>query len=62
MKIYDNYDKMVFLRNYCTELIILIVIVCISLLSTILPLMIFNFPLVFKISPFLLEFMNKFHY
>ena len=37
-----------FLRNYCTEFVILIIIVCISLLSPILPLIIFNFPFVFQ--------------
>ena len=48
-----------FLRNYCTIFMILIVMVCITLLSTVLSLIIVNFPYVFKI--FLLEFMNKFH-
>ena len=43
--------KMVYLNtNYCTEFIILLVMVGITLLPTIWSLIIFNFPLVFKIS------------
>ena len=50
-----------FLKNYCTEFMILPVMVFITSLFTLQSLIIFNFPLVFKISPFLLEFMYKFH-
>ena len=43
--------KMVYLNtDYCTEFIILLVMVGITLLPTIWSLIIFNFPLVFKIS------------
>ena len=43
------------------EFMILLVMMCIILYSTIKSLVIFNFPYVFKISFFLLEHMNKFH-
>ena len=52
---------MIFLKNYFTELMILLVMVCITLQSIIHSLIIFNFSFVFKISPFLLKFHSKFH-
>ena len=50
-----------FLKHFCTEFIILLALVCITLKSTILSLKIFNFSFVSNISLVLLEFMNKFH-
>ena len=52
---------MIFLKNYCTEFTILLVMVYIILLSSIKPLILFNYPYVFKISLFLYESMNEFH-
>ena len=51
-----------FLNKFCMEFIILLVMVFITLYSTKKSLVIFNFPYVSKISFFLLEHMNKFHY
>ena len=49
-------------NNYYTEFMFLVVIVCITLISTILSNKIFNFPLVFKTSLlFFFKFMNKFY-
>ena len=52
----EKLYKMMFLKYYCTEFVILLVMVCIPILS----LEISNYPFVFRISLFLLEFMNKF--
>ena len=41
---------MIYLNNYCTDFVFLVVIVCVTYSSTILSLIIFNFPLDFKIS------------
>ena len=46
---------MIYLNKYCTEFIFLVVIVFVIYSSTILCLIIFNFPLVFKISLFFVE-------
>ena len=46
---------MIYLKNYRTDFMFLVAIVCVTYSSTILPLMIFNFPLVFKISLLLVE-------
>ena len=50
-----------FIKNCCIEFMILQVMVCIALLSTILSLKILYLFFVFMISLILLEFMNKFH-
>ena len=55
MKIYKRILKMVFLINYCTDFMFLTVIVCVTYSSTILSLMIFNFPLALKISLLFVE-------
>ena len=43
---------MMFLKNYCTEFMILLVRMCITLLSTIFGFIIFQFSFVLKISLF----------
>ena len=52
--IYQQYEKLrkimkIMFFNHCMEFIFLLVMECITLFSTILPLIIFNFPFVFKI-------------
>ena len=49
-----------FIKKYCMEFMILPVMVCITLKSTTLSLIIPYFLFVFYISLILLEFMNKF--
>ena len=46
---------MIYLNNYCTDFMFLVAIVCVTYSSTILSLMIFNFPLVFKKSDLFVE-------
>ena len=46
---------MIFLNNYCTDFMFLVVILCGALSSTSLSLIILNSPLVFKISLFFVE-------
>ena len=41
---------MIYINNYCTDFIFLVAMVCLTYSSTMLFLIIFNFPLVFKIS------------
>ena len=41
---------MVYLNNYYTDSMLLVVMVCVTYSSIMLPLIIFNFPLVFNIS------------
>ena len=50
MKIYQKLLKMMFLKNYCTDFMFLVVMLCRTYLSTMLSLIIFNFPIVFKLS------------
>ena len=50
MKIYRKLFKIIYLNNYCTDFMFLVVIVCVTYSYTILSLIIFNFSLVFKIS------------
>ena len=50
MKIYLKLLKIIYLDNYYTDFIVLVAKVCVSYSSTILSLINFNFPLVFKIS------------
>ena len=49
-----DYEKFK-INNYCTEFMIPVPMMCISLSSAILSLTIFNFPLVFKISLLLVD-------
>ena len=44
---------------YCTKIMILLMMLCIAFSSTVLSLIIFNFPFVFKISRYLLEFIIR---
>ena len=46
---------MIYFNNYYTEFMLLVVIVCVTYSSTMLSLIIFNFPFVFKISLFFVE-------
>ena len=46
---------MVYLNNCCTDFMFVVVIVCVTYSSTILSLIIFNFPLIFKISILFVE-------
>ena len=46
---------MIYLNNYCTDFMFLVAIVCETYSSTMLSLIIFNFPLVFKIALFFVE-------
>ena len=46
---------MIYLNNYCTDVMFLVIKVCVTLSSTILSLKIFNFPFFFKISLLLLR-------
>ena len=48
---------MIYLNNYCTDFLFPVVMVSVTYSSTMLSLIIFNFPLVFKIS-LLLKFMS----
>ena len=41
---------MIYLNNYCTYFMFLVVVVCVIYSSKILPITIFNFSLVFKLS------------
>ena len=40
---------MMYINNHCTEFMFIVVMMCITLYSTMLSLMIFNFPLVCKL-------------
>ena len=40
---------MIYLNNYCTDFIFVVVMVCVTYSTAIVSLIIFNFPLVFKI-------------
>ena len=42
---------MIYINNYCTDFTFIVVMVCVTYCSTILFVIIFNFLLVFKISP-----------
>ena len=46
---------MICLNNDCTDFMFLVVIVCVTYSSTTLSLIIFNFPLVFKLSHLFVE-------
>ena len=49
---YEKHEKllkMIYLKNYCTDFMFLVVMVCITYSSTRLSLIFFNFPLVFEI-------------
>ena len=52
MKCMKKILKRIYLNNYCTDFMFLVVIVCATYSFTILSIVIFNFPLVFKV-PFL---------
>ena len=52
---------MIFFKNHCTDFMILLLMMWATYSSTILSLIIFNFPFVFEISLILLELMNTFH-
>ena len=48
----NNYEllKMIYFNNYCSDFMFLVAMVYVTYSSTIMSLIIFNFPLVFKIS------------
>ena len=50
MKNYEKILKMMFINNYCTDLMFEEVMVCVTCSTSLLSLIIFNFLLVFKIS------------
>ena len=52
---YDKLLKIVFINNYCTDFMFQEVMVCVICSPSILSLIIFNFLLVFKISPKFVE-------
>ena len=56
--IMKNNEKMMFLKNYSTNFMFLLVLVCITLLFTIWSHIIFNFPFSSKISLMFAGFMK----
>ena len=55
MKIYEKTLKMMYLNNDCTDIMFLVVMVCVTYSSTILSLITFNFPSVFNLSLLFVE-------
>ena len=53
-----NNEKMMFLKNYSTNFMFLLVVVCITLLFITWSLVIFNFPFFSKISLMFVGFLN----
>ena len=56
MKNYQKLLKMMFINNYCTDFMFQEVMVCVTCSPSIVPLIIFNFLLVFKILQKFVEF------
>ena len=55
MKIYSKLLKMMFLKNYCTDFMFLMVMLCGTYSSTMLSPIVFNFLIVFKLSLLFVE-------
>ena len=58
MKIYQKSLKLMFINNYCTDFMFQEVMVCVTYLSSILSLIIFNFLLVSRYLKSLLKFVS----